>query len=59
MPAIDPIIGMNLSPSQTELVQSWGLGHSSHFAPDVNRADCGSPHNESKGSCSRTPLGPL
>jgi hypothetical protein len=30
-----------------------------HFAPDVNRADCGSPHKESKGSCSKTPLGPL
>jgi len=28
MPAIDPIIGMNSSSSQTELVQSWGLGHS-------------------------------
>ncbi len=30
-----------------------------HFALDVNRADCGSPHNESKGPCSKTPLGPL
>jgi hypothetical protein len=30
MLAVDPIIGMNLSSSQTELVQSWGLGHSSH-----------------------------
>jgi len=30
-----------------------------HFAPDVNHADCGSPHNESNGSCSKTPLGPL
>jgi hypothetical protein len=30
-----------------------------HFAPDVNRADCGSPHKESKRSCSKTPLGPL
>jgi hypothetical protein len=28
MPAAHPIIGMNLSSSQTELVQSWGLGHS-------------------------------
>jgi len=28
MPAGDPLIGMNLSSSQTELVQSWGLGHS-------------------------------
>jgi hypothetical protein len=28
MLAADPIIGMNLSSSQTELVQSWGLGHS-------------------------------
>jgi hypothetical protein len=28
MPAIDPIIRMNSSSSQTELVQSWGLGHS-------------------------------
>jgi hypothetical protein len=27
MPGINPIIGMNLSSSQTELVQSWGLGH--------------------------------
>jgi len=24
MPVVDPIIGMNLSSSQTELVQSWG-----------------------------------
>jgi hypothetical protein len=24
----DPIIGMNLSSSQAELVQSWGLGNS-------------------------------
>jgi len=30
-----------------------------HFAPDVNHADCASPHKESKGSCSKTPLGPL
>jgi hypothetical protein len=30
-----------------------------HFAPDVNPADCGSPHKESKGSCSKTALGPL
>jgi len=30
-----------------------------HFAPDVNRADCGSPHKESKGSCSKTLFGPL
>jgi hypothetical protein len=29
-----------------------------HFAPYVNRADCGSPLKESKGSCSKTPLGP-
>jgi len=29
-----------------------------HFAPDVNHADCGSPHKEWKGSCSKTPLGP-
>jgi hypothetical protein len=29
MPAGDPIIGMNLRSSQTELVQSWGLGFSS------------------------------
>jgi hypothetical protein len=28
MPAAEPIIGMNSSSSQTELVQSWGLGHS-------------------------------
>jgi hypothetical protein len=28
MPAGEPIIGMNLSSSQTELVQSRGLGHS-------------------------------
>jgi len=28
MPAGDPIFGMNLSSSQTELVQLWGLGHS-------------------------------
>jgi len=26
------------------------------FAPDVNRADCGFPHKESKGSCSKTSL---
>jgi hypothetical protein len=26
------------------------------FAPDVNRADCGFPHNQSKGSCSKTAL---
>jgi hypothetical protein len=26
----DPIIGINLSSSQMELVQSWGLGHSGH-----------------------------
>jgi hypothetical protein len=30
-----------------------------HFAPDVNRADCGSLHKESEGSCTKTPLGPL
>jgi hypothetical protein len=30
MPGADPIIGMNLSSSQTELVQSGGLGHSGH-----------------------------
>jgi hypothetical protein len=30
-----------------------------HFAPDVNRAGCGAPQQESKGSCSKTPLGPL
>jgi len=29
----------------------------SHFPPDVNRANCGSPHKESKGHCSKTPLG--
>ncbi len=28
MLVVDPIIGMNLSSSQKELVQSWGLGHS-------------------------------
>jgi len=28
MPAAYPIIGMNLSSSQMELVESWGLGHS-------------------------------
>jgi hypothetical protein len=29
MPIVDPIIGMTLSSSQMELVQSWGLlGHS-------------------------------
>jgi hypothetical protein len=28
MPAGYPIIGMNLSSSQTELLQSWGLSHS-------------------------------
>jgi len=36
MPALDSIIGMNLSSSQIELVQSWGLGHSGPcivFAP--------------------------
>ncbi len=27
MPTRDPIIRMNLSSFQTELVQSWGLGH--------------------------------
>ncbi len=27
----DPIIGMNLNSSQTELVQSWGPGH---FGPN-------------------------
>jgi hypothetical protein len=27
MPAVNPIIGMNLNSSQTELVHSWGLGH--------------------------------
>jgi hypothetical protein len=27
MLALDSIIEMNLSSSQTELVQSWGLGH--------------------------------
>jgi len=27
MLAADPISGMNLSSSQTELVQSWRLGH--------------------------------
>jgi hypothetical protein len=32
MPAADPIIGMNLSSSQTELVQSGGLGHSGPIA---------------------------
>jgi hypothetical protein len=31
MPIKDPIIGMNLSSSQRELVQSWGLGHFGHF----------------------------
>jgi len=31
MPVADPIFGMNLSSSQTELVQSWGLGHSGPF----------------------------
>jgi len=30
---IDPIIGMNLSSSQMELVQSWGLGHSDRPKP--------------------------
>jgi len=30
-----------------------------HFAPDVDRADCGSPHEQSKGSCTKTSLGPL
>jgi len=35
MPAADPIIGMNLSSSQMELVQSWGLGHS-----DQNKVIC-------------------
>jgi hypothetical protein len=30
MLAADPIIGMNFSSSQTELVQSWGLGYSGH-----------------------------
>ncbi len=29
---------------------------SSMFAPDVNRADWGFPHKESKGSCSKTSL---
>jgi hypothetical protein len=28
MLVVDPINGMNMSSSQTELVQSWGLGHS-------------------------------
>jgi hypothetical protein len=28
MHVVDLIIGMNLSSSQIELVQSWGLGHS-------------------------------
>jgi hypothetical protein len=28
MPTTKPIIGMNLSSSQIELMQSWGLGHS-------------------------------
>jgi hypothetical protein len=31
MLALDSIIEMNLSSSQTELVQSWGLGHSGHY----------------------------
>jgi hypothetical protein len=30
-----------------------------HFAPYVICADCSSPHKESKGSCSKTPLGSL
>jgi hypothetical protein len=34
-PAADPIIGMNLSSSQTELVQSWGLGHSGQISVKV------------------------
>jgi hypothetical protein len=32
MPIVDPIIGMNLSSSQMELVQSWVLGHSGPFS---------------------------
>jgi hypothetical protein len=36
MPAANPIIGMNLSSSQTELVQSWGLGHSGQFSESKN-----------------------
>jgi hypothetical protein len=35
MPVVDPIIGMNLSSSQMELVQSWGLGHSGPNHPHV------------------------
>ncbi len=31
MAARDPIIGINLSSSQTELVYSWGLGHFGPF----------------------------
>jgi len=35
MPAADPMIEMNLSSSQTELVQSRRLGHSSLASPPV------------------------
>ncbi len=31
----------------------------SHLAPDVNSAECGPTHKESKRSCNKTPLGPL
>jgi hypothetical protein len=41
MPAVDPIIGMNSSSSQTELVQSWGLGHSGPNLTQQTRY----PHN--------------
>jgi hypothetical protein len=37
MLATDPIIGMNLSSSQMEPVQPWGLGHSSLLVPHINR----------------------
>jgi len=33
--AANPIIGMNLSSSQTELMQSWGLGHSGPLPPHI------------------------
>jgi len=39
MPAADPIIGMNFSSSQMELVESWGLGHSGLLVPHINRTE--------------------
>jgi hypothetical protein len=45
MPAGDPLIGMNLSSSQMELVQRWGLGHS---GPQVQSISVKELHNTSE-----------